>query len=175
MGHRRNSTITIRPVLPDDAGPIAAIYNYYVRDTIVSLEEQAVSVAQMRERITHGLAQYPWLALEHDAQLLGYAYASQWKSRVGYRYCAETTIYLEQGHTGHGYGARLYAALLDELQRRGLHCALGGIGLPNAASIALHERLGFRKVGELKQVGWKMGRWIDVGYWQLVLSASAPK
>ncbi len=160
----------IRPLLPDDAHAIAAIYNYYVRETIVSLELQAVSVAHMRERITQGVAQYPWLALEQAGTLLGYAYASQWNSREGYRLCVETTIYLAHAQTGRGYGYKLYAALLEALRARGVHSALAGIGLPNPASIALHERLGFRQVGELKQVGWKMDDWVDVGYWQLIFS-----
>jgi phosphinothricin acetyltransferase len=103
------------------------------------------------------------------AGVRGYAYASRWKSRSAYRHTAEVTVYLEPAATRRGIGKRLYGALFDELRLGGCHVALGGIALPNDASVALHERVGMRKVGQLLAVGYKFGRWIDIGYWQLML------
>ena len=100
---------------------------------------------------------------------MGYAYASPWRERAAYRHAVETTIYLESRFAGQGMGKRLYVALLQELRKLGLHTAFGVIALPNPASVALHEKCGFRKVGHLAEPGWKFERWVDVGYWQLML------
>jgi phosphinothricin acetyltransferase len=110
---------------------------------------------------------YPWLVAEVDGSLAGYAYASRWRERPAYRYTAESTIYLSQESGGHGYGSKLYNALLDELRAGGFHAVIGVITLPNPASIALHEKLGFSKVAHFSQVGYKFEHWLDVGYWQL--------
>ena len=159
----------IRPATPQDADQIAAIYNHYVENTICTFEEQSVSNADMRSRITRGITNYPWLAKEHGGRLLGYAYGSQWKSRIAYRLSVESSVYLAADQTGKGLGLDLYRSLIERLKQQEFHCALGGIALPNPASVALHEKLGFRKVGELQEVGWKMGRWVNVGYWELLL------
>jgi phosphinothricin acetyltransferase len=111
----------------------------------------------------------PWLVWEELASIQGFAYASKWKGRCAYRHSAEATVYLEPKSTSRGVGSRLYQALLTDLRQRSFHAVIGGIALPNEASIALHERLGFRKVAHFEQVGWKFGRWIDVAYWQLLL------
>ena len=100
---------------------------------------------------------------------LGYAYASKWKGRCAYRFAVETTVYLDAPAHGRGLGRRLYERLLAALRESGMHVAIGGIALPNPASIALHEKLGFRKVGQFEEVGFKLGRWVDVGYWQVML------
>ncbi len=159
--------IDIRPATAADAAAIAAIYNHYIDHTIVTFETRGISPDEMATRISDGLANYPWHVATIGGKLAGYAYASQWNPRHGYRKTVETTIYLAPDHAGQGIGSVLYPELLDTLKRSGFHCALGGIALPNVASVALHEKLGFRKVGELAQVGWKFDRWIDVGYWQL--------
>jgi len=101
--------------------------------------------------------------------LLGYCYASKWKGRCAYRYSVESTVYLSPDATGKGIGSKLYGTLLAELRQRQFHTVIGGIALPNPASVALHEKLGFEKVAQFRQVGNKFGRWIDVGYWQLLL------
>jgi phosphinothricin acetyltransferase len=106
---------------------------------------------------------------EEDGAIAGYAYATEWKERSAYRFSVESTVYVAPGLAGRGIGTRLYEALLAELQRRKVHCVIGGISLPNDASVALHERLGFVKIGHFKEVGWKFDRWVDVGYWELVL------
>jgi L-amino acid N-acyltransferase YncA len=159
----------IRSVIPDDAGQIAAIYNRYVENTVVSFEEQAVSASQMKVRVARGLSPGPWLVAESDGEILGFAYASPWNPRHAYRLTVETTIYVAPEHVRHGVGAALYGALIDRLRARALHCANGVIALPNPPSVALHEKLGYVKIGELCEVGRKFGRWVNVGYWQLLL------
>ena len=160
----------IRPAEAADAASIAAIYNHYVLNTTVTFEEEAVSTADMGRRIREIKdAELPWLVWEESGKVLGYTYASRWKSRCAYRYAVESTVYLDKDATGRGLGTKLYRTLLDDLRGRGLHSVIGGIALPNAASVALHEKLGFHKIGQFKEVGWKFEQWIDVGYWELIL------
>lgn len=159
----------IRPARPEDAAGIAAIYNRHVEETVVTFEETPVGVPQMAGRIAEVTQQFPWLTYEENGAVLGYAYATRWKERSAYRFCVETTIYLAPEAIGRGIGTRLYRVLIDELRGRGIHSAIGGIALPNPASVALHEKVGFEPIGTFKEVGWKFGRWVDVGYWELIL------
>ena len=159
----------IRPATPLDAEAIAAIYNPYVTGTVISFETAPVTAGEMAGRIRTTLAAHPWLVLEEDGSILGYAYAGPWKAREAYRFSVETTVYVAHGHARKGIGRSLYAALLAELRTRGFHTALAVIALPNEASVALHEAFGFRQAGLTPQVGWKGGRWVDVGYWALLL------
>ena len=161
--------MNIRDAAAADVDAICAIYNYHVRNTIVTFEEADVSAADMRQRLSNIAGAYPWLVAERDHRCVGYAYASRWQERSAYRHSALTTIYLEKDACGQGIGTALYRALLDKLPARSLHIALGGISLPNSASVALHEKCGFKKVAHFAEVGFKFGRWIDVGYWQIVL------
>ena len=161
--------MTIRAVTAADAARITEIYNYYVRTTVVTFEEVPVHVTEMTRRIAETTATYPWLITETDGTAAGYANASSWKRRSAYRFAAESTVYLAPEFCGRGFGRPLYQALLAEMRGRGLHCAIGGIALPNPASIALHEKLGFAPIGSFREVGWKFGRRIDVGYWELLL------
>lgn len=163
-------TLNLREAVAADADAIAAIYNHYIRDTIVTFEEEAVSAAEMARRLaTVRAAGWPYLVAERDGSLLGYAYASAWKARRAYRHSVESTVYLHPQHTGQGCGRALYEALLTRLRALPVHAVIGCISLPNAASIALHERLGFVQVSQFREVGFKFGRWIDVGDWQLRL------
>jgi phosphinothricin acetyltransferase len=160
----------IRPATPADAERICAIYNHYVTTTTVSFEEDAVGAQEMAQRIADvGAAGLPWLVLEVDGVLAGYAYATKWRVRPAYRYSVESSVYLDKDSTGRGLGRVLYASLLDELRARGLHLVIGGIAQPNAGSVGLHEALGFRKVAHFSEVGRKFGRWVDVAYWELRL------
>jgi len=159
----------IRAGVAEDAGAIAAIYNDYIRETVITFEEIPVSTAEMARRIGEVSAHYPWLVYEHDGAAVGWAYATAWKTRSAYRNTVETTIYLAQSHCGLGNGRALYDALLAELKTRGFHSAVGCIALPNRESVALHDKLGFRKAAHFAEVGWKLDRWVDVGYWQLLL------
>lgn len=160
----------LRPATADDAGAIAAIYNHYVVNTIITFEEEAVTAVEMAERIAEvQRLNLPWFVWEEGGQVLGYAYASKWKSRCAYRYSVESSIYLAQDATGRGLGKKLYLALIASLRERGIHSIIGGIALPNPASVGLNEKLGFQKIGHFKEVGWKFNQWIDVGYWELIL------
>ena len=160
----------IRNATSDDAAAVAAIYNPYIADTCITFETDPVSAQEMRARIEEaGDARLPWLVATDGGAVIGYAYASKWKGRCAYRHSAESTVYLDPSRVGKGTGRALYTALIERLRERGLHAVIGGIALPNAASIALHERLGFEKVAHFKEVGFKQERWIDVGYWQLLL------
>lgn len=159
----------LRHCTPLDAAQICDIYNYYVRKTVVTFEESPVLEPDMAKRITDVTSHLPWLVWEEDGAILGYAYAAPWKARAAYRHAVEASIYLAPHATGRGLGSRLYTALITELRQRGLHCVIGGAALPNPASVALHENLGFSKVAEFREVGFKFGRWIDVAYWELML------
>jgi len=160
-------THSIRPATDADAPAIADIYNYFVTDSVVTFEETPVATEEIARRI--GAVQstgLPWLVAHEDDQIVGYAYATPWKERIGYRFSVETTIYLAQGLSGRGIGTKLYAELFRLLERGGIKSAIGGIALPNDASVGLHEKMGMKKVAEFERVGVKFGRWINVGYWQ---------
>jgi len=161
----------IRAATAADAAAVASIYNHYVANTVITFEEDAVPAPAMAARIAEVAAQdLPWLVAETDGAVVGYCYASRWKARSAYRFSVETTIYLAPGREGRGLGKRLYAELIGILKTRGIHAVIGGAAQPNPASVALHESLGFERVATFRQVGFKHGRWVDVAYWQLVLS-----
>ncbi len=167
---RLSDTVEIRLAAIADAGAFARIYNFYVGETIVTFEEEPVTDADMADRLEEvRKAALPWLAAEHGGQVVGYACATKWKSRRGYRFSAEVSVYLDHDRGGRGIGSLLYARLLEILQGQGYHAAMGGVALPNEASVALHEKFGFEKVAHFRDVGFKFGQWIDVAYWEKVL------
>ena len=158
---------TIRPAAPSDAAKIAAIYNHYIAETVVTFEEEVLSTKVLEQRMADvRSAALPWLVAENRDGIVGYAYGNRFKDRSAYRFCAETTVYLAHGREGHGIGTRLYTELLEALRAQGVRTAVGLIALPNPASVTLHEKLGFVHTGTLKGVGYKLERWVDVGYWQ---------
>lgn len=159
----------IRNAKVEDAEAICGIYNHYICNTIYTFEEAPVSTEEMRNRIAKVTSAMPWLVSEEKEKINGYTYATEWKIRSAYRFSAESTVYLHPGSIGRGMGRRLYESLLTELRERSLHSVIGGIALPNENSVALHELLGFRKVAHFSEVGWKFDKWIDVGYWELLL------
>lgn len=162
--------VLVRPVKARDAAAICTIYNHYVDHTIVTFEESPVSAGEMKARIRLiASMNFPWLVAEEAGEVLGYAYANKWKERAAYKHSTEVTVYLREAATGRGIGRLLYAQLIARLRELGFRAIIGGIALPNAASVGLHESLGFRKVAHFERVGFKFGRWIDVGYWQLSL------
>ena len=164
----------IRPATRADAAAIAEIYRPYVEASHVSFETEAPDAAEIGRRMAAGGELYPWLAAEGEAgRLLGYAYAAAFRTRLAYRFAVETTVYVAEGEQGHGAGRALYAPLLETLERQGFTQAIAAISLPNEASVRLHERLGFRPAGVYTQVGWKLGRWHDVGLWQRPLAPAA--
>lgn len=160
----------IRNALAADAPAVARLYNHFVTHTTVSFEEVPVPDAVMAARIAEVQSvPLPWLVAECDGALAGYAYATRWRVRSAYRYAVEVSVYVDPACSRRGIGSRLYAALFAELRGLGMHTAIGGIVLPNLASVALHEKHGFRKVAHFSEVGFKFDRWIDVGYWQRAL------
>ncbi|WP_421774789.1 arsinothricin resistance N-acetyltransferase ArsN1 family B [Gracilimonas sp.] len=157
----------IRPVKPEDASALLDIYNYYVRETTVTFEEEEITPDDIQSRILKvESAGLPWLVAETENEIVGYSYATKWKERSAYRYSVEISVYVDHNQQGNGWGTKLYQALFTELQRKNIHVAIGGITLPNKASIALHEKFGMKKVAHFKEIGFKFGQWLDVGYWQ---------
>jgi L-amino acid N-acyltransferase YncA len=161
----------IRKISLEDVKQICSIYNYHVTNTIVTFEEEEVIEDEMKQRIQNITSKFPWLVYEQGHSIAGYAYASQWRTRSAYRYAAETTIYINEDFRGKGIGTALYTRLIGYMKERSFHSLIGGISLPNNASIALHEKLNFKKVAHFEQVGFKLNRWIDVGYWELLLNS----
>ncbi len=160
----------IRSVEPNDYTSIAKIYKHYILTSIATFEEEVISEGEMQKRILAKTKTYPWFVYEDDNQILGYAYAGTWNPRAAYKQTAEVSIYLSETAVGKGVGSKLYRALIDLLKEQGYHTLIGGISLPNEASVNLHEKFGFEKVAHFKSVGYKFNKWIDVGYWQLMLS-----
>ena len=162
--------VTVRMATPEDAEALAGIYNHYVAETIVTFEEEPVTASEMSRRIREVRgAGLPWLIVEQNGTVAGFAYATPWRSRPAYRYSTEVTVYVTPERMRLGIGSVIYSSLLEALRGQGIHAAMGGIALPNDASIALHEKLGFKKVAHFEQAGFKFNRWIDVGYWQRLL------
>lgn len=165
--------ITIEDASVQDAEAIAEIYNAYVLGSTATFEMDAVDAQEMVRRMdaVQG-AGLPWLLARQGDAVLGYAYASPWKTRAAYARTVETSIYLAPHACGAGLGKRLYVALLDRLRAQRMHVVIGGVAQPNPACVRLHESLGFSPVACFREVGWKQERWVDVGYWQLMLEAA---
>jgi phosphinothricin acetyltransferase len=165
-------TITIRLARPDDADQIQAIYAPYCF-TPISFEVEPPSVEDMRGRIEKTLEQYPWLVCEDAKEILGYVYACRHRERPAYRWSVDTAVYIRQGQHRRGLGRALYHSLFSVLSFQGYVNAYAGVTLPNAASVGLHQALGFEPVGVYKQVGFKLGAWHDVAWFQRTLPRSA--
>ncbi len=161
----------IRPAEITDSLQISDIYNYYVLNTHSTFELEAVTEFEMQDRIERVIntLSLPWLVCEVNDRIVGYSYATSYKPRKAYKRTVETSVYLHQDEFGKGYGSALYSALIESLKQSGHHAIIGGIALPNDGSIALHEKLGFKKIGVFREVGYKLDRWVDVGYWQLLI------
>jgi L-amino acid N-acyltransferase YncA len=160
---------TIDFVREDDASQIADIYAPCVRETFISFEVEPPTPAEIRERISKTTQQYPWLVVRQDDKVLAYAYASQHRTRAAYQWSVDVGIYVLASARRLGIGRRLYHALFQSLRAQGYYNAFAGIALPNPASVALHEACGFRPVGVYQNVGFKLGAWRNVGWWQLPL------
>ncbi len=168
-----NSTFEIRDVRPKDCARITEIYNYFVRNTITTFDLQEWTVADMTENVMGKAKDYPFLVLEEESLVIGYAYAMRWKGRKAYDNTVEVSIYFDSEKTGGGRGKSLYKGLFDRLQEMGIHVVIAGVSLPNDVSVKFHERIGFEKVAHFKEVGHKFDRWIDVAYWQLFLNTNS--
>lgn len=152
-----------------DAAASARLYAPYVRDSAVSFEEEPPDVAAMAARIERTSATHPWLVLEREGVVAGYAYACPHRARAAYRWACDVSVYVAAEHRRAGVGRELYGALLELLRRQRLRVAVAGITLPNPASVGLHAALGFERVGVYRDIGWKAGAWRDVEWWQLSL------
>jgi L-amino acid N-acyltransferase YncA len=153
-----------------DAAACAAIYAPYVRETAISFEEVVPDTAQMGKRIARAAATHAWLVAESESgEVVGFAYATSHRERAAYRWACDVSVYVDGAHHSRGLGRALYEALFPLLRAQRLQVACAGITLPNAASVGLHEALGFEPVGVYRGIGFKLGRWHDVGWWQLQL------
>ena len=156
----------VRDATVEDAAACAAIYAPFVRDTVISFELEPPTVPQMAARIEAALARHAWLVLEDDGRVVGYAYGSTFNARAAYDWSTSVSVYTEPGRRRSGAGRALYTALFDRLAARGYRTALAGVALPNEASVGLHTAMGFEPVGTYRRVGWKLGRWHDVTWFQ---------
>jgi Sortase and related acyltransferases len=165
----------IREAQMRDCKAMCAIYLPYVRDTAVSFEEILPTENTFIHKIETLCPKYPFLVWEEDGQVAAYAYASAFRERAAYRYGAELSVYVADAFQGRGIGKRLYEKLLEELALRGYLTAYGVVTLPNKKSEGLHLGLGFTKAGLLKNAGYKLGGWHDVGIFEKALGEYAAK
>jgi phosphinothricin acetyltransferase len=162
----------IRVAEPErDAARIAEIYRPYVEDSIISFEEATPAAEEMAERMRHVLKWTPWLvASDENSRVIGYCYASRHQERAGYRWSVDLTVYVDSQFRGRGIGRTLYGELLPILRRQRFISAYAGVGLPNEASVALHQAIGMSLIGTYEKVGWKLGRWVDVAWFGMTLT-----
>jgi len=175
MAIEGHSIMQIRTANAEDAAAITAIYAPVVRDTAISFELQAPGPKEMARRIQTLLPTLPWLVgVDDNGHICGYVYASKFRERLAYQWAVEVTAYVREDCRGQGVGRRLYTRLFDILAGLGYYQAIAGITLPNAASVGLHEAMGFEPVTAYRNVGFKLGAWRDVGYWQKALRELTP-
>jgi phosphinothricin acetyltransferase len=159
----------IRSVRPEDAEQILEIYSPHVTDTPVSFETEVPTLLEFKKRIEEYTAKFPWIVAEINGEIAGYAYASTHRSRAAYEWSVECSVYIDKSHQGKKIGTALYAKLFEMIKAQGAVNVYAGITLPNEGSIRLHESMGFFPIGTFKDVGFKLGKWWDVGWWQLQL------
>ena len=169
----RHSPNAIRLAGAGDVEAMLAIYAPVVEETAISFELVPPSADEFGARLAAIRARYPWLVCEIGGEVAGYAYASEFKTRAAYQWSVEVTVYVRADFRRRGVGRAVYTSLFGCLKLQGFRAAYAGIALPNAASVALHEGMGFARVGIYPKVGYKLGAWRDVGWWRLAL-ADAP-
>jgi phosphinothricin acetyltransferase len=165
--------LTIRDAISDDAAAVAEIYNHYIRTSHATFELETIDAGELRSRIDDTREKgLPFLVGERAGQVIGYAYGRPFRPRPGYRFAVEIAVYVDLGNQSSGVATALYDVLIPQLFEQGVHSLIATIALPNEASVRLHEKFGFVKFGELREVGRKFDRWVDVGYWQLLHESS---
>ena len=162
-------TSTIRLATTADAAQCAAIYDPYVSGSAVSFEMEAPSADDVAGRISNTLQRFPWLVCADGDEVAGYAYAGPHRQRAAFQWGVEVSVYVKDGWQRQGVGKALYTSLFACLRALGFFKAYAVIALPNDASVGLHEALGFRHIGTFNDIGYKLGRWHPVGYWELTL------
>lgn len=161
--------MVIRAATREDAGSLLKIYSYYVENTAISFEYVAPSLDEFSKRISSTLEKYPYIILEDDGLIRGYAYAGAFHSRAAYAHCCEVTIYLDHDSKGNGYGKALYEALEKALKKMGIINLYACIADPEVEdeyltknSECFHQHMGYTKVGEFHKCGYKFGRWYNM-------------
>jgi len=160
----------IRLATPDDAAGILSIYAPYIENTSFTFETEVPSVEEFAERIRNYLINWPWLVCETDGKITGYAYATRYRERTAYQWCTESSIYIHDDFQKAGIGKALYTALFEILRQQGVRNVYAVINLPNEKSVAFHENLGFSYFATFEQVGYKLGKWKNVGWWRLIVN-----
>lgn len=167
--------VSYRFAKPEDADALSEIYRPYVENTAITLEYNPPSADEFRERIVEISGQFPYIVCEIGREIAGYAYAHHYRTRYGFRYCAELSVYLKEEYSGRGIGTKIYSSLIAILKRLGFADLYGVIVVPNRASERLHEKLGFEKICHDDKSGYKFGKRLDLGYYRLVLSEDLPE
>jgi L-amino acid N-acyltransferase YncA len=160
------SDLVVREAVVDDVPALLEIYRPFVTDTAVSFEIEPPTLEDFQARVLAAQERWSWLVAERNGEVLGYAYGSAFRTRAAYRFTAETSAYVSSAHRGLGIARTLYERLFEVLATRGYANAYAGIALPNDASVAFHQALGFTSVGTFHRAGWKFGRWHDVSWWE---------
>ncbi|MBS0191372.1 MAG: N-acetyltransferase family protein [Phycisphaerales bacterium] len=164
----------VRPAREPDFEAIAALTNYFIRETTIHFGTVEQGASELLEQWRTARDRYPFLVAEVDGRFAGYCKAYQWRSREAYQWTPECGVYVEEFARRRGVARALYVQLFDVLARHGFHSVVAGIALPNEPSVRLHESLGFAASGIVRDAGWKLGRWVDVGFWQKLLGPGAP-
>jgi L-amino acid N-acyltransferase YncA len=164
----------IRLATEADAAKMLAIYGPFVRESPITFEVVVPSEEEFGARVTATLQSLPWLVSDADGEICGFAYAARLSPREAYQWSVDCSVYVHADHRGRGVGRGLYTSLFACLRVQGYYNAYAGITLPNAASVALHEEMGFSQVGVYRSAGYKSGAWHDVGWWQLALREHGP-
>ncbi len=160
----------IRPVDLHDADQIVQICNHYIKNTHYTFETESSNPIEMGARICETAEDYAYLVAEERGEILGYAYAHEFKSRPAYNHSVEVSVYIKNDAVQKGIGTELYRCLFPKIYQTDVHAIIAGIALPNDASIRLHEKMGMEKVAHFREVGFKLGRWIDVAYWEMIIT-----
>jgi phosphinothricin acetyltransferase len=162
-------TVAIRLATPEDAEQIQAIYAPFVQETPVSFEVEVPDVEEVARRISDTLTHLPWLVCADQERVFGFVYASTHRARIAYQWSVDVSVYIHEQHRRKGLARALYTSLFACLRLQGFYNAIAGITLPNAGSVGIHTAMGFEPVGVYRAVGYKLGAWHDVGWWQLML------
>jgi len=159
----------IRPAEEKDAGQLCDIYNHYIRNTVTTFDLEEKDERDFEAELAQLIGKFPYQVAVQGEKILGYAFACEWKKRRAYEKTVETSIYMDPSFTSKGIGYPLYLNLIGQLKKRKLHAIIAGISLPNVTSVRLHEKIGFHKVAHFREVGYKFDKWVDVGYWELII------